>query len=171
MGGGFGSRQIAWKSDAIAALLAREAGRPVQLMLDREAENLAVGNRNPTRQHLRIGAKRDGTLTAIRADIHQAAGAHQAGGEASDVAGAYQTLYRCPNVSTTQTAVFINTGPAIAFRAPGYVEGAFALESAMDELAHRLEIDTSPTPPRKRCGSATTRSKRRSAGSRGSSRR
>jgi xanthine dehydrogenase YagR molybdenum-binding subunit len=141
MGGGFGAKQIAWKSDAIAALLAKQAGRPVQLMLDREAENLAAGNRNPTRQRVRIGAKRDGTLTAIQAEILQAAGAHQAGGEASNVAGTYHTLYQCPNVATKQTAVHINTGPAIAFRAPGFVEGAFALESAMDELAHTLEID------------------------------
>ncbi len=141
MGGGFGAKQIAWKSDAIAALLAREAGRPVQLMLDREAENLAVGNRNPTSQHVRIGAKRDGTLTAIHARTFLATGAHQAGGEASDVAGIYQTLYKCPNVATSQSAVYINAGPAVAFRSPGYVEGAFGLESAMDELAHELGID------------------------------
>ena len=53
----------------------------------------------------------------------------------------YQTLYRCPNVRTEQIAVYTNTGPAVAFRAPGYVEGAFALESAMDELARELAID------------------------------
>src|ERR1700730_346443 len=51
MGGGFGSKQIAWKHSVIAALLARKAGRPVQILLDREAENLAAGNRNATRQH------------------------------------------------------------------------------------------------------------------------
>ena len=69
MGGGFGSKQIAWKHTVIAALLSKQSGRPVQLMLDREAENLAVGNRNPTRQRVRLGAKRDGTLTAIDARI------------------------------------------------------------------------------------------------------
>ena len=104
MGGGFGAKQIAWKHDVIAALLSKQAGRPVQLMLDREAENLAVGNRNPTRQHVRIGARRDGTLTAIAAEIEPGGGAYQAGGEASDVSGTYQTLYRCPNVRTEQIA-------------------------------------------------------------------
>jgi xanthine dehydrogenase YagR molybdenum-binding subunit len=141
MGGGFGSKQIAWKHTAIAALLSKQAGRPVQLMLDREAENLASGNRNPTRQRVKIGAKRDGTLVAIEADILQTIGAYKVGGEAADVDGTYQTLYRCPNVKTTQTPVYINAGPAVAFRAPGYVEGAFALELAMDELACKLEID------------------------------
>ena len=70
-----------------------------------------------------------------------AVGAFMVGGEASDVDGPYQTLYRCPNVKTRQTAVYTNTGPAVAFRAPGYVEGAFALESAMDGLARELGMD------------------------------
>jgi CO/xanthine dehydrogenase Mo-binding subunit len=141
MGGGFGSKQIAWKHTVIAALLSKQAGRPVQLMLDREAENLAVGNRNATRQHIRIGAKWDGTITVISARIDQQVGAYMVGGEASNVSGPYQRLYRCPNVRTEQRGVHTNTGPAVAFRAPGFVEGAFALESAMDELARALRID------------------------------
>src|SRR6266508_6641755 len=65
MGAGFGAKQIGWKHSVIAALLAQRSGRPVQLMLDRESEKLASGNRNATRQCVRLGAKRDGTLTAI----------------------------------------------------------------------------------------------------------
>jgi xanthine dehydrogenase YagR molybdenum-binding subunit len=141
MGGGFGSKQIAWKQDVIAALLSREAGRPVQLMLDREGENLVVGNRPATRQRLRLGARRDGTLTVIAADIDQPLGAYQTGGEASNVSGMYQTLYRCENVRTVQTPIFTNTGPGVAFRAPGHVECAWALEQAMDELALKLDLD------------------------------
>jgi xanthine dehydrogenase YagR molybdenum-binding subunit len=141
MGGGFGSKQIAWKHTVIAALLARHAGRPVQLMLDREAESLAVGNRNATRQHVCLGARQDGTLTAISARIEQQVGAYMVGGEASNVSGPYQRLYRYPNVRTEQSGVYTNTGPAVAFRAPGFVEGAFALESAIDELARALQVD------------------------------
>jgi CO/xanthine dehydrogenase Mo-binding subunit len=141
MGGGFGAKQVAWKPDAIAALLSRAAGRPVQLMLDREAENLAAGNRPATRQHVRVGARRDGTLTAISARIEIETGAYLVGGEASNVSGMYQTLYQCPNVETHQTSVYTNAGPAVAFRAPGHVEAAFALEQAMDELARALQID------------------------------
>ena len=77
-------------------------------------------------------------LTAIAAEILQERGAYATGGEASDVSGMYKTLYRCPNVSTRATSVSINTGPAVAFRAPGHVEAAFALEQAMDELAIAL---------------------------------
>ncbi|MDQ3540937.1 MAG: xanthine dehydrogenase family protein molybdopterin-binding subunit, partial [Chloroflexota bacterium] len=141
MGGGFGAKQISWKHDVLAALLSREAGRPVQLMLDREAENLAVGNRPSTRQRVRLGAKRDGTLTAISAELWQARGAYLTGGEASNVSGMYQSLYSCPNVHTEETTLYTNTGPAVAFRAPGHVESAFALEQAMDQLARTLEMD------------------------------
>jgi CO/xanthine dehydrogenase Mo-binding subunit len=141
MGGGFGSKQVAWKHTAMAALLSKHSGRPVQLMLDREAENLSSGNRNPTRQHVKLGAKRDGTLTAISAKIEQAVGAYMVGGEGANTPGIYQRLYKCPNLHTEQVPVYINTGPAVAFRAPGYVEAAFALEQAMDELAHALNMN------------------------------
>jgi xanthine dehydrogenase YagR molybdenum-binding subunit len=110
-------------------------------MLDREAENLAVGNRPSTRQRVRLDARRDGTLTAISAELAQARGAYLTGGEASNVSGMYQTLYKCPNVHTEETTVYINVGPAVAFRAPGHVEAAFALEGAMDQLARALGID------------------------------
>ena len=116
-------------------------GRPVQLMLERSAENLASGNRNATRQKLRLGAKRDGRLTAIDVRIDLEQGAYSVGGEDSDVIGTYLTLYRCANVRAEQTALATHLGPAVAFRAPGYAEGNFALESAIDELAERLDMD------------------------------
>lgn len=141
MGGGFGAKQIAWKQSVIAALLSKRTGRPVQLMLDREAENLAVGNRNATIQHVRLGARRDGTLTAIYCENKQQVGAYRVGGEGSNVSGPYERLYRCPNVRTEQIGVYTNTGPSVAFRAPGFVEGAFGLESALDELARALQMD------------------------------
>jgi len=106
MGGGFGSKQVAWKHTVIAALLAKQAGRPVQLTLNREAQNLAAGNRNATRQHVRLGARRDGTITAISVRIEQQVGAYMVGGEASNVSGPYQWLYRCPNVRSEQVGVY-----------------------------------------------------------------
>ena len=141
MGGGFGAKQIAWKHSVIAALLARKCARPVQLILERTAENLASGNRNATRQRVRLGAKRDGTLTAIDAHIRLESGAYSVGGEDSDVTGTYMTLYRCANARAEQVAMKTNAGPAVAFRAPGYTEANFALESAMDELARKLNMD------------------------------
>jgi CO/xanthine dehydrogenase Mo-binding subunit len=141
MGGGFGAKQIAWKHSVIAALLAERARRPVQLMLDREAENIAVGYRQPTRQRVRLGARRDGTLTFIDADVTVDRGIYATAGEASMVTGIWQTLYRCPNVRVRERQVRTNLGPAVAFRAPGYAETAFGLESAMDELARKLAMD------------------------------
>jgi len=65
MGGGFGSKGGTLKSPVIAALLSKQSGRPVKLMLDRREENLLAGNRGATIQRLKLGAKRDGTLVAI----------------------------------------------------------------------------------------------------------
>jgi CO/xanthine dehydrogenase Mo-binding subunit len=141
VGGGFGAKQVPWKPTVLAALLSRETGRPVQLMLDRRGENLAAGKRNATWQRVRLGADADGRLVAIDLDAIADVGAYGVSGEASNIAGIYLHLYRCADVRTRQRNVRTNTGPAVAFRAPGYVEGAFGLETAMDELAHRLDLD------------------------------
>lgn len=141
MGGGFGAKQTAWKQTIFAALLSKKTGRPVQIALDREGENLATGNRNPTRQMVQLGANEDGTLTAIGVEVLVTAGAYQTPGEGSNVVGLFKHLYKCENVKTKSTRVYTNAGPAVAFRAPGYAEAAFALESAMDELAYKLDID------------------------------
>ncbi len=141
MGGGFGAKQVAWKQAVFAAMLSKKTSRPVQLMLDREGENLATGNRNPTHQRVRLGAKKDGTLTAVGVEAKMAVGAYSTAGEGSDVASLYQHLYKCDNVRTEQVRTYTNTGPAVAFRAPGYAEAAFALESAVDQLARELKMD------------------------------
>ncbi len=138
MGGGFGSKNRLGKYTVLAALAARRLGRPVQLMLSRKEENLAAGNRHATVQRLKLGAKRDGSLTAISLKAWAAVGAY---GFAMAVGGPVRQLYRCANLRTEEYGVRTNTGPNSAFRAPGYVEGAFALESALDELAHELNID------------------------------
>jgi xanthine dehydrogenase YagR molybdenum-binding subunit len=141
IGGGFGAKQVAWKETLIAALLAKRTGRPVKLMLDRAGECLAAGNRNATRQRVKLGAKHNGVLTAIEADALIDVGAYTVAGEGSDVAGCFQSLYACANVRTKQVRVHTNTGPSVAFRGPGYVEGTFALEQTIDELARRLGLD------------------------------
>ena len=139
MGGGFGSKNQAGKYAAMAALAARMTGRPVKIVLDRFEENLATGNRPATIQTLKLGAKRDGTLTAIFHKSILNAGAYAVW--APSASGPTKRLYACPNVRTEDWAVFTNLGPFSAFRAPGYVEGTFALESMMDELAKALGLD------------------------------
>jgi CO/xanthine dehydrogenase Mo-binding subunit len=138
MGGGFGAKNGAQKPTYIAAALARKLGRPVRCVLDREGEQVDSGNRSATIQRITLGAKRDGTLTAIalEATIPLGVGGWQAG-----VAKIYHELYACPNVRSSETFVFTNAGAMTSFRAPGSVEGAFGLECAMDALARELSMD------------------------------
>ena len=139
MGGGFGSKNFMGKYSILAAIAARRTGRAVKILLDRHEENLAAGNRPASTQYLKAGAKKDGTLTALHLRAYTAAGAYALGAPA--VGGPVRQLYACPHVKTEQYLVFTNTGPLSAFRGPGYVEGTFALESIMDELAEKLGMD------------------------------
>ncbi len=139
MGGGFGSKGQTLKQPVICALLARMAGRPVKLMLTRQEENTLTGYRGATIQKIKIGARKDGTLTAIDMEALYSVGAY--GTWAAPVVGPAQELYRCPNVRTLMLGVRTNMGSHSAFRAPGYVEGTFGLESAIDDLCDKLGID------------------------------
>lgn len=139
MGGGFGSKGPTFKQPVIAALLARLAKRPVKLMLDRREENTLAGNRGETVQKYKIGATRDGLLTAI--DLEAMTGVGIYATWAASVAGPAQELYKCANVCTLTLGVRTNMGSQAAFRAPGYVEGMFGLESAIDELCVKLGMD------------------------------
>lgn len=138
MGGGFGAKNGASHATYIAALLASRLQRPVRCVLDREAEQTDAGNRPATIQRVTIGAMRDGTLVAIDLDATIALGI---GGWQAGPARIYRELYRCPNVRTAETFVFTNMGAMASFRAPGHVEGAFGLESAMDAVARTLDLD------------------------------
>jgi xanthine dehydrogenase YagR molybdenum-binding subunit len=140
MGGGFGSKNRTGKYTVLAALGARMTGRPVKIVLDRHEENITAGNRPSSTQYLKIGAKKDGTLKAISLKIISGAGAYTVWPAA--VGGPARQLYSCPSVRTEQYTVFTNTGPMSAFRAPGYVEGTFALESLVDDLSKKLGMDS-----------------------------
>jgi xanthine dehydrogenase YagR molybdenum-binding subunit len=138
MGGGFGAKNGAAAPTYIAVALSRKTGRPVRCVLDREGEQIDSGNRSSTTQRVTLAAKRDGTLTAIVVDAEIAMGV---GGWFASPGKIYRELYACPNVRTTETFVYTNTGAMASFRAPGHVEGAFGLECAMDALARELAID------------------------------
>jgi xanthine dehydrogenase YagR molybdenum-binding subunit len=139
MGGGFGSKGSTFKQAAIAALLARMTKRPVKLMLDRREENTLAGNRGETVQKYKVGATKDGKLTAI--DLEAMTGIGIYATWAASVAGPAQEMYKCDNVRTLTLGVRTNMGSQAAFRAPGFVEGMFGLESAIDELCAKLEMD------------------------------
>ncbi len=136
-GGGFGAKHSAGTYGPMAATLSKKTGRPVWLMLDRKEEHIAEGNRPNSIQHLKIGAKKNGKLTAIQQKSHGTAGVSLGAG----VGRIAQVLYECPNFSTEQYDVFTNAGPGAAWRAPGNVQGAFGVEQAIDEIAEKVGID------------------------------
>ncbi len=138
MGGGFGAKNGAPHSTYVAAALAKQTGRPVRCILDREGEQTDAGNRMATTQRVTLAAKRDGTLTAIDVHVTSALGV---GGWLASPAKIYHELYQCENVRSSETFVFTNTAAMASFRAPGHVEGAFGLECAMDVLARELGMD------------------------------
>jgi CO/xanthine dehydrogenase Mo-binding subunit len=138
MGGGFGSKNGADDYTFIAAELAKRTGRPVKCALTRREENLAAGNRNATIQRLKLGARSDGTLVAMTGEYVNAVGW---GGWIAGTDGPMHTLYACANVRSTLHGAKLNLPPMKAFRAPGFVEGTFGLETLLDELAAKLDLD------------------------------
>jgi CO/xanthine dehydrogenase Mo-binding subunit len=138
MGGGFGAKNGPGEYTLIAAELSRRTGRPVRCALTRREENLAAGNRNATIQRLKIGARSDGTIVALGGEFTNSVGW---GGWVAGTDGPMQLLYACENVKTTVYGAKLNSAPMAAFRAPGFVEGTFGLESLIDELAVKLGLD------------------------------
>ncbi|HXP72526.1 MAG TPA: xanthine dehydrogenase family protein molybdopterin-binding subunit [Stellaceae bacterium] len=137
MGGGFGSKSALGNYGRIAVNLSRQAQAPVRLVLDRQEEQMDSGNRPGTWQHLRIGARRDGSLTAISLTSYGTAGVAVGAG----MGNMAQALYTCPDFESAQHDVFTNAGPGCAMRGPGNTPGAWGLEQAIDELAERLSMD------------------------------
>lgn len=137
MGGGFGAKHSLGNFGVMAGHLSKKSGRPVKLMLDRKEDHISAGNRPNSIHYLKIGAKKDGTLTAIQQRSHGTAGV----GLGAGVGHIAQAMYECPNFATEQWDVFTHTGPAEACRAPGNVQGAFAFEQLIDELSEKLGID------------------------------
>jgi xanthine dehydrogenase YagR molybdenum-binding subunit len=136
-GGGFGAKYGIGNYGLLAIHLSRKARAPVRMMLDRREEHVSGGNRPNSLQRLKLGAKRDGSLVALQVQSFGSGGV--AGG--AGVGFCHSTLYQCPNVLVEQHDVFTNAGPCAAFRAPGQVQGIFALEQTIDELAEKIGMD------------------------------
>ncbi|HVT87978.1 MAG TPA: xanthine dehydrogenase family protein molybdopterin-binding subunit [Tepidisphaeraceae bacterium] len=136
MGGGFGSKLSAGIWASIAGRLSQKAGAPVKLMCDRKEEQQSAGNRPSSNQKIRLGAKKDGSLTAFHLVNYGTAGAATGAG-----VGGATGMYPIPLALTESSDVMTNAGPQAAFRAPGFPQGIFAFEQAVDELAEKLNID------------------------------
>ena len=139
VGGAFGSQGSARSHVLLAAMAAKHVGRPVKVVLTRRQMFGPVGARPYTVQHLTIGGRRDGIITAITQDVASSTSTFEDWVESSTLQT--RMLYDVPNVDTVQRLVRLNLGTPTFNRGPGESSGTFGLESAIDELADRLGID------------------------------
>jgi CO/xanthine dehydrogenase Mo-binding subunit/aerobic-type carbon monoxide dehydrogenase small subunit (CoxS/CutS family) len=142
IGGGFGGKEdIAGQIHA--ALLAQATGRPVKILYSREESMLVHPKRHATVIGIKTGAKRDGTLTAVEAELVGDAGAYASlSTKVLTRATTHATgPYQVPNARIDCYAMYTNNPPAGAFRGFGVTQSAFAVEQNMDILAHELGID------------------------------
>jgi putative selenate reductase molybdopterin-binding subunit len=142
VGGGFGGKQELLTEDVVALAVLR-TGRPAQLEFTREEQFTAATTRHPVEVTVRVGADRDGTLTALALDVTADTGAYGNHGPGVMYHAVEEavTAYRCPNKRVRARAVYTNTVPAGAFRGYGLSQTVFAVESAVDELARTLGLD------------------------------
>jgi selenium-dependent xanthine dehydrogenase len=142
IGGGFGGKEdIAGQIHV--ALLAQATGRPVKMLYTRQESMLFHPKRHATIIRIRTGAKRDGTLTAVEAELYGDGGAYAS---LSDKVMTRATThatgpYDVPNARIDCYAMYTNNPPSGAFRGFGVTQSAFAVEQNMDILAHELDID------------------------------
>jgi putative selenate reductase molybdopterin-binding subunit len=143
VGGGFGAKQEMLVEDVVV-LAALKTGRPVKLEFTREEQFTAATTRHPMRVAVKIGAKRDGMLTAMQMCIVSNTGAYGNHGAPvlEHACGESISVYRCANKKIDGFAVYTNTVPAGAFRGYGLPQSAFAVESAIDEVARAIGMDS-----------------------------
>jgi xanthine dehydrogenase YagR molybdenum-binding subunit len=139
LGGGFGSKGLMSGPQVLGILAARLVGRPVKLVLRRDQMYGPVGHRAPTRQTLRLGADRQGALTAIHHYMRTATSTFDEFFEPSVQVS--HALYASPAIATGAEAVRLDTGTPLFMRAPGEASGSVALESAVDEMALAVGMD------------------------------
>jgi len=152
VGGAFGGK-IAIHGEAIAVRLAQKCRRPVKLVLTRE--EVLQGGSGPAAGALidiAVGADKDGRLAAIQGTYRMDAGGLP-GLSPSLLMQASAALYQCPNLDLQGFDVVTNKPRTEAYRGPGGIQAAFAMEQAMDALCQRLGMD--PLEFRKRNASVT----------------
>jgi xanthine dehydrogenase molybdenum-binding subunit len=142
IGGGFGG-----KEDIVgqihAALLAKSTGKPVKILYDRHESLLVHPKRHATQINVKLGLKKDGTLTAAQTELFGDTGAYASlGAKVMGRATTHSTgPYVVPNVKIDCYAMYTNNPPSGAFRGFGALQAAFAIECMMDQVAEELKID------------------------------
>jgi xanthine dehydrogenase YagR molybdenum-binding subunit len=139
VGGGFGSKGLAWPHVALAVAAAKVVDRPVKLVLTRQQVYRTVGGRPPTSQRVALSAGRDGKLTAL---LHTGVSATSTTNKFTEqFTFPARHLYASSSLLLGQKVVRLDIVPPTFMRAPGENPGTFALESGMDELSYELKMD------------------------------
>lgn len=140
MGGGFGSKFPAdvWGTEC-AQLSKASGGRPVKLFLDRQQELLIAGNRPSVYGAIKVGAKKDGTLTVWQSKTWATGGLGGGNLNADQMPYVFRNV---PNRKINHTAVSINAGSARAWRAPNNQQLSFITCAALEDLAAKLNMDS-----------------------------
>ncbi|WP_394619765.1 xanthine dehydrogenase family protein molybdopterin-binding subunit [Lentzea sp. JNUCC 0626] len=138
LGGGFGAKGPGWPHTILTVAAARVLGKPVRLVLSRAHMYTLTGHRAEYRQHLRLGATRDGKLTSIVET--SAAQLTQTEESIFNRSDSTVELYTCPNVHVRHEGVRLDVASSSYMRSPE-TTSHFGLETAMDELAWQLGLD------------------------------
>jgi xanthine dehydrogenase YagR molybdenum-binding subunit len=138
IGGGFGGKLFLRADVLLAALGARAAGRPVKVALTRPLMPNNTTHRPATIQRIRIGAARDGKITAIG---HESWSGDLPGGQPETAVSQTRLLYAGANRMTSMRLAVLDLPEGNAMRAPGEASGMMALEIAIDEMAEKLGLD------------------------------
>ncbi len=141
VGGGFGGKQEMLTEDLVA-LAVLTTGRPAKLEFTREEQFVGATTRHPMRMTVKLGATKDGRLTAMEMRVVSNTGAYgnHGAGVLHHGCGESIAVYRCPNKRIDGVVVYTNTVPAGAFRGYGLSQTVFAVESVIDDLARRLGL-------------------------------
>ncbi|MEN9230925.1 MAG: molybdopterin-dependent oxidoreductase [Thermostichus sp. DG02_5_bins_236] len=142
IGGGFGNKQEIL-TEPLCVLATLKTGRPVQWELTRSEEFTATNSRHAMQIRIKTGVKADGSLVAQEITAYGNAGAYGNHSQTVVFLAGYVPLglYRCPHKQFEGFAVYTNSMPGGAFRGYGATQGTFAMESQLDEIAHRLGLD------------------------------
>jgi len=139
LGSGFGGKLFPWPHSALAAAASRDLNRPVKLVISRSMMFSNVGHRPLTQQRVRLAATPDGKLVSLQHDYVNHTSILDDYKENCGEATPY--LYSVPNLRVSSGLARRNVGTPAPMRGPGAVPGLFATESAMDELAIKLNVD------------------------------
>lgn len=139
VGGAFGSSLRSWPHVHAAVIASKKVNRPVKVLLNREQMFTMVGYRPQSWQKIGIGANKDGKLAGI--SHHAVSNTSTYENFTEGIVNVSQFLYDCPNVHTTYRILPLDINTPTWMRGPGPATGCFALESALDELSYKLNMD------------------------------